>query len=87
MISTLSVSDAVTLRVLSQLERSNLSLCNMTKNPNEFFLKNWSVLKMMKEVSEQSKPIENKIANAYTGWQKPGNKNTANILRRERSRV
>ena len=58
-----------------------------TKKASEMYPQNWSVLKFLKEVSERLKPIENKIINGYTGWQKPGNKSTVNILRRERSRV
>ncbi len=46
------------LSVLSDSERSNLALCNLSKKAPVFSTKPSPFLKRTKELSEQSKPIE-----------------------------
>ena len=52
------------------MERSNRTLCNITKKQNGILPWRRSVLKSMKEVSEQQEAIENDFADAYTECQK-----------------
>lgn len=63
------------LRVLSDMERSNLLLCNITKKSGKNYLFKRSVLKRMKEVSERLEPIENIFSGAYTECQKSETRN------------
>ena len=52
------------LSVLSDSERSNLALCNLSKKVPVFSTKLSPFLKRTKELSEQPKPIENNFFDA-----------------------
>lgn len=58
------------LKLLSEMERSNLDLWKVTKMSTKNCTHSNSFLKNMKELSKGVEALENKIFRRYTKWQK-----------------